>query len=43
MTRFLIFSCRGSNIPRLHPPREFETLDDLLAQAAHYEQFCRRE
>ena len=38
----MIFSIRRSKIPRLQPPRQLETLDDLLAQATHYAHFCMR-
>jgi len=38
----LIFSSRRTKIPTLQPPRQLETLDDLLAQAAHYAEFCMR-
>ena len=30
------------NIPRVQPPSKLETLDDLLAQAEHYAEFCMR-
>ena len=38
----MIFSIRRSKIPRLQPPRQLETLDDLLAQAVHYANYCMR-
>jgi len=38
----LIFSSRRTKIPRLQAPRQLETLDDLLAQAAHYANSCMR-
>ena len=33
--RRLVFSRLRAKIPRLQPPRQLETLDDLLAQAVH--------
>jgi hypothetical protein len=32
----------SAKILPLQPPRQLETLDDLLAQAEHYAEFCMR-
>ena len=42
VTRFLPFNFTSAKIPPLQPPRQLETLDDLLAQAEHYAGFCMR-
>ena len=42
VTRFLPFNFTSAKIPPLQPPRQLETLDDLLAQAAHYANSCMR-
>ena len=38
----LVFSCLRAKILTLQAPRQLETLDDLLAQAVHYSNYCRR-
>ena len=39
---FLPLNFLFAKIPPLQPPRQLETLDDLLAQAEHYAGFCLR-
>jgi hypothetical protein len=39
---FLPLNFLFAKIPPLQPPRQLETLDDLLAQAEHYAEFCMK-